>query len=258
MRTPRYLRLEVTDAVATVTFDRPPVNAVDLEVIEDFLDVSERVAEDGSIRAVVLTGVDRRFCAGADIAMMRDLSPENHAKVRRWIDVQARLEAMAKPVLAAINGYAFGGGAELVLACDFRFMAAEAEIGFPEIELGIFPGAGGTQRLTRLLGPARAFELMAEGRRLDAEAALALGLVHRVAPQATLAETVRAYAEALARKPTRALGLLKRCVYGGWGRSLAEGLELERQAVFELIATRDAAEGLSAFLEKRPPQFSGQ
>lgn len=254
----RHLRLEVTDAVATVTLDRPPVNAVNLEVIDEFLAAVAALGADPAVRAVVLTGAGRRFCAGADIAMMRDVSPANHERIRRWIDVQAGLEALSQPVIAAINGYAFGGGAELALACDFRWMAADAEIGFPEIGLGIFPGAGGTQRLTRLLGPARALELMVSGRRVGATEALDLGLVQRVLPADALAAGVRTFARELAAKPTRAIGLLKRCVYGGWGRPLSDGLELEHQAVFEVIATRDAAEGLDAFLEKRPARFTGQ
>jgi len=131
-------------------------------------------------------------------------------------------------------------------------------IGFPEIELGIFPGAGGTQRLSRLLGPARALRLMVEGRRLGSADALGLGLVDRVVPDAGLLPAARAYAVELARKPTRAIGLLKRCVYGAWGRSLDEGLELEERAVLEVIRTEDAREGLGAFLEKRPARFTGR
>src|SRR5262245_134865 len=189
--------------------------------------------------------------------MMRDLSRANHERVRGWVDVQAGLEALSQPVIAAINGYAFGGGAELALACDFRWMAADALIGFPEIGLGIFPGAGGTQRLTRLLGPARALDLMVSGRRLTAAEAHELGLVQRVMAPETLAASVGDFARELATKPTRAIGLLKRCIYGGWGRPLADGLELERQAALEVIATRDAAEGLDAFLQKRAPRFTG-
>ena len=148
----RHLRMELADAVATITLDRPPVNAVNLEVIVDFLAAVSGLADDAAVRAVVITGIDGRFCAGADIAMMRDVSRANHERVRRWVDVQAALEALSKPVIAAINGYAFGGGAELALACDFRWMAADAAIGFPEIGLGIFPGAGGT-RIPAAAGP---------------------------------------------------------------------------------------------------------
>jgi enoyl-CoA hydratase/carnithine racemase len=171
--------------------------------------------------------------------------------------VQAGLEAMEKPVIAAINGYALGGGAELALACDVRLMARDGEIGFPEIRLGIFPGAGGTQRLARLLGPARALRLMMEGRRLTADEALALGLVDEVVPSDLLQHTAREMAERLAAGPTRAIGLLKRCVYRGHSRSLEEGLALEAAAVSELIRTADAREGMEAFLAKRPPRFTG-
>ena len=252
------LTTTIEAAVATVRFDRPPVNAVDHAVIEEFLALVARLAADRAVRAVVLAGVEARFCAGADVRMMRDLSPANHRRARRWVAVQAGLEALEKPVIAAINGYALGGGAELALACDIRLMAAGAEIGFPEVGLGLFPGAGGTQRLTRLLGPAGALALMMEGRRLTAEEARALGLVDRVLPDEALLPAAIDHARRLAAGPTRAIGLLKRAVYGGWGRPLAEGLEVEARAVFELIETADAREGLAAFLEKRPPRFTGE
>lgn len=253
----RHLTVERTGAVATVVLDRPPVNAVNLEVIDEFLEVVAALAADRAIRAVVVTGREGRFCAGADVAMMRDLSPEHQRQVRRWTDVQAGLEAMEKPVIAAIGGYALGGGAELALACDVRLMAEGAVIGFPEIALGIFPGAGGTQRLPRLIGPASALRLMMEGRRLEAREARAIGLVDEVVPAARLLDAAQGMAARLAEGPTRALGLLKRAVYGGWGRPLAEGLAIEAGAVRELIDTPDAREGLEAFLQKRPPRFTG-
>ena len=253
----RHLRVTRDGAVVTVTLARPPVNAVDLDVIDDFLRLVADLGDDRGVRAVVLTGEGRAFCAGADVAMMRDLSPERHRRVRRWVDVQAGLEALPKPVIAAINGHALGGGAELALACDLRLAADDAEIGFPEIRLGIFPGAGGTQRLPRLVGPARALQLMMEGRRLRADEALALGLVDDVAPRDDLLRAAQARARALAEGPTRAIGLLKRCVHQGYGRPLAEGLRVEADAVAELIRTDDAREGLEAFLAKRPPRFTG-
>lgn len=253
----RHLTVTRAGGVATVALDRPPVNAVDLEVIDEFLRVVEELGAARNVRAVILTGRERRFCAGADIAMLQDLSPENQRQARRWVDVQAGLEAMEKPVVAAINGYALGGGAELALACDVRLMARGGEIGFPEIRLGFFPGAGGTQRLTRLVGPARALRLMLEGRRLGADEARTLGLVDEVVPADLLPQTARDVAERLATGPTRAIGLLKRCVYQGHGRPLDEGLALEAEAVSELIRTADAREGIEAFLAKRPPRFTG-
>jgi enoyl-CoA hydratase/carnithine racemase len=253
----RHLTVTRAEGVATVALDRPPVNAVDLEVIDEFLRVVAELAVDRAVRAVILTGRERRFCAGADIAMLQDLSAENQHRARRWVDVQAGLEVMEKPVVAAINGYALGGGAELALACDVRLMARGGEIGFPEIRLGFLPGAGGTQRLSRLVGPARALRLMMEGRRLGADEARSLGLVDEVVPADLLPATARDVAARLATGPTRAIGLLKRCVYQGHGRPLAEGLALEAEAVWELIRTADAREGLAAFLAKRPPRFTG-
>lgn len=253
----RHLSVTRAGAVATVTLDRPPVNAVDLVVIDEFLRVVAEVGADRAVRAVIVTGRERRFCAGADITMLRDLSPENQRRARRWVEVQAALEGMEKPVVAAINGYALGGGAELALACDVRLMARGAEIGFPEIRLGFFPGAGGTQRLTRLIGPARALRLMIEGRRVTADEARAVGLVDEVVPADLLPQTARDVAERLATGPTRAIGLLKRCVYQGYGRSLDEGLAIEADAVAELIRTADAREGMDAFLAKRAPRFTG-
>jgi enoyl-CoA hydratase len=253
-----HLRLETRDGVATLTLDRPPVNAVDLAAIEEYVTAVGQLAENPEVRAVVLTGAGRGFCAGADVTMMRELTPENYRRARRWLLVQERLESMAKPVIAAIHGYALGGGAELALACDVRFIAEGARLGFPEIELGIFPGAGGTQRLTRLVGPTLAFRIMMEGRRLRAADARALGLVDEVVRDAALLERAQSYAADLAAKATRAIGLLKRCVYGGSGRPLAEGLALEEQAVMELIRTEDAREGLDAFLAKRLPRFTGR
>jgi enoyl-CoA hydratase len=246
------------DGVATLTLDRPPVNAVDLAAIEEYVTAVGQLAERTEVRAVVLAGAGRGFCAGADVAMMRELTPENYRRTRRWLLVQERLESMAKPVIAAIHGYALGGGAELALACDVRLMAEGAVLGFPEIALGIFPGAGGTQRLTRLVGPSRALRLMMDGRRLGAAEAHALGLADEVVPDAALLPRAQAYAAELAGKATRAIGLLKHCVYGGWGRPLAEGLAIEEQAVLELIRTEDAREGLDAFLAKRPPRFTGR
>jgi len=253
----RHLIVTRAGGVATVTLDRPPVNAVDLAVIEEFLRVVAELGRDRTIRAVVVTGRERRFCAGADVSMLRDLSPETQRRVRRWVEVQAALETMEKPVIAAINGYALGGGAELALACDIRLMARGEEIGFPEIRLGIFPGAGGTQRLTRLLGAARALRLMIEGLRLTADEALILGLVDEVVPPDRLGRAAQDLAERLADGPTRAIGLLKRCIYQGHGRSLDEGLALEAEAVSELSHTADAREGMEAFLAKRPPRFTG-
>jgi enoyl-CoA hydratase len=258
-RSDRHVSVAIEGAVGIITFDRPPVNAVDLPDIEDFLAAARSLADDKAVRAVVVTGTDRAFCAGADASMMRDLTEENHRKVRRWIEVQAALEGAPKPVVAAIAGYALGGGAELTLACDLRVTSSDSVIGFPEIELGLFPGAGGTQRLARVVGPARALRMMMLGERLSGDEAAAIGLADVVvARRADVLPTALDLAENLASKATRTIGLLKRAVRGGWGLPLEEGLAIEEQAVLELIGTEDAAEGLQAFLEKRPPRFTGR
>jgi len=255
----RHLSVRRDGGVAVVTLDRPPVNAVDLEAIREFLVVVEELAADAEVRAVVVTGTDRAFCAGADVSMMRDMTPENHREVRRWIEVQASLEAMPKPVIAAIRGYALGGGAELALSCDLRVISSDAAIGFPEIQLGLFPGAGGTQRLPRVVGPARALRLMMLGERLSGDEAAAIGLVDVVVAEgAEVLPAALELARTLAAGPTRTVGLLKRAVREGFGRPLEEGLAIEEAAVFELIETDDAREGLQAFLERRSPRFRGR
>ncbi|MEU4226680.1 enoyl-CoA hydratase-related protein [Nonomuraea sp. NPDC026600] len=243
---------------ATIVINRPPANAVDPAMIEEFLALLPELAKDVTVRCLVIRGTGRFFVAGADIAVMRDLSPANHVKMRRWIDVQRLLELAPKPVIAAMNGHALGGGAELSLACDLRILTASATIGFPEINLGLFPGAGGSQRLPRLLGPHRAKRLMIEGARLSAAEALDLGLVDVVADDQDFDRVVAEHAENLAAKPTGTIGLLKQIVDAGYGLPIEEALEMERQAVMELIHTDDAAEGLQAFLDKRVPRFTGR
>ncbi|NKQ51711.1 enoyl-CoA hydratase [Amycolatopsis sp. K13G38] len=252
--------LDVTrdGAVATIRIDRPPANAVDPAMIEEFLTVLAPLTEDPAVRCVVITGTGRFFVAGADIAVMRDLSDVNQAKMRRWIDVQRLIELAPKPVMAAMNGHALGGGAELSLACDLRILAEEASFGFPEMALGLFPGAGGSQRLPRLAGPHLAKRLMIDGSRLAAREALALGLVDLVVPQADFADVVAERARELAAKPTAAIGLLKRVVDEGYGLPIEEALAREEKGVQELTRSADAAEGLQAFLDKRPPKFTGR
>ncbi|MFD1540763.1 enoyl-CoA hydratase/isomerase family protein [Nonomuraea guangzhouensis] len=243
---------------ATIVINRPPANAVDPAMIEEFLALLPELAKDVTVRCLVIRGTGRFFVAGADIAVMRDLSTANHVKMRRWIDVQRLLELAPKPVIAAMNGHALGGGAELSLACDLRILAASATIGFPEMNLGLFPGAGGSQRLPRLLGPHRAKRLMIDGARLTATEALDLGLVDVVADDEDFDRVVAKHAESLAAKPTGTIGLLKQIVDAGYGLPIEEALEMERQAVMELIHTDDAAEGLQAFLDKREPRFTGR
>ncbi|MBY8860857.1 enoyl-CoA hydratase [Nocardia sp. CA2R105] len=253
-----FLRPEISDGVGTVTIDRPPANAFDPALITEFLAVLAPLVQDPDVRCIVLRGTGRFFVAGADIGVMRELTEATQRAMRPWVEVQRMLETAPKPVLAALNGHALGGGAELALACDMRVMTESATIGFPEISLGLFPGAGGSQRLPRLLGAHRAKLLMIEGARLTATQALHIGLVDRVVPDAEFDDCVRSTAHALAAKPTRTIGLLKRVVREGASLPLEQALDVEFAAVLELIRTADAAEGLQAFLDKRPPTFTGR
>ncbi len=252
------LKVTQEGGVATVRIDRPPANAVDPAMIAEFLTVLPPLVSDPAVRCIVITGTGKFFIAGADIAVMRDLSAANQAEMRGWIDVQRILELAPKPVVAAMNGHALGGGAELSLACDLRLLSAAASFGFPEIALGLFPGAGGSQRLPRLVGPHLARRLMIDGTRLPAHRALEWGLVDVVLDAAEFDSLVAEEARRLAAKPTAAVGLLKRVVDEGYGLPIEQALSREEGGVYELTRTEDAAEGLQAFLDKRPPEFTGR
>ncbi|MEV5652368.1 enoyl-CoA hydratase-related protein [Nocardia sp. NPDC052254] len=257
-QTTGFLRPAISEGIATITIDRPPANAFDPALIAEFLELLPPLVADPGVRCVVLRGTGRFFVAGADIAVMRELTEATQRAMRPWVEVARLLEIAPKPVLAALNGHALGGGAELALACDMRVMAESATMGFPEISLGLFPGAGGSQRLPRLLGAHRAKLLMIEGTRLTAADALRIGLVDRVVPDSAFDEFIGTTARALADKPTATIGLLKSIVREGSSLPLDEALDLEFAAVLELIRTSDAAEGLQAFLDKRAPTFTGR
>ena len=248
----------LSNGVATLTIDRPPANAFDPALIVELLAVLPPLTTDPDVRCLVVRGTGRFFVAGADIRVMRELTEETQRAMRPWIDVQKLLEAAPKPVVAALNGHALGGGAELALACDIRVMAESATIGFPEMGLGLFPGAGGSQRLPRLLGTHRAKLLMIQGSRLTATEALHIGLVDEVVPDNRFDSRIDELAAELAAKPTRTIGMLKRIVEEGRTLPLDEALDVEFAAVLELIRTRDTAEGLQAFLDKRAPSFTGR
>ncbi len=253
------LRVETADSgVATITLNRPPVNAVSPQTIEELLDVVDALADDASVRAVLIKGEGGRYCAGADIEVMSNHSRSTYRRMRRQVEVEDAFERLEKPVIVAIERFALGGGAELALACDIRVMGEGAVFGLPEASLGLLPGAGGTQRLTRLVGTSRAFWMMATGEKVPAPKALELGLVNEVVPDNQVVARATEVAEQLAAGPTRALGLIKRLVYESWGRELPSGLLREGDAVYELLGSADLAEGFSAFREKRKPRFTGR
>ncbi|MGH2636290.1 MAG: enoyl-CoA hydratase/isomerase family protein [Actinomycetota bacterium] len=253
-----FVHVETDGAVATIRIDRPPANALARPVSLELSSAARAVAEDRAVRAVVVWGGDRIFAAGADIKAMVEYGPEEVAPDVGALEQACRdLEAIPKPVIAAVNGFALGGGCEVALACDLRFAAADAQLGLPEITLGIIPGAGGTQRLPRLVGLARARDLILSGRRVDADEALAIGLVDRVVAPAEVYGAALEEAGRFALGPTLAYAAAKRALSATAG-GLADGLRVEREAFVPLFGTRDQEEGMRAFLEKRAPVFEGR
>lgn len=250
-------RVHRDGAVATVVLDHGRVNIVDPELIESLIAGLPDVLDDAEVRCVVIRGKDRVFVGGADLTVMRRLDPDTYRAMRRWVVVQRMLEMAPKPVVAALNGHALGGGAELALACDLRILHASATFGFPETRLGIFPGAGGSQRLPRLIGPHRAKRLIFDASRLTAEQALAEGLVDLVAGD-DFDQVVTGEAQRLAGLPTATLGLVKRVIDSGFGLPIDAAMDVEERHVLANIELEDAAEGISAFLDKREPTFRGR
>jgi enoyl-CoA hydratase/carnithine racemase len=248
----------VERAVALVRLNRPPVNALSAELSADLKGAFEEAA-DPAIRAVVVTG-QPHFAAGADIKGFRAVyeSGGKERLARTLAETVLVLEGLEKPTIAAIHGYALGGGLELSLGADFRFLSEDALVGQPEIKLGLIPGAGGTQRLSRVVGFQKAKDIVFTGRQVAAEEALAIGLADRVYPTETLLEeSLRAAAE-MATWPTKAVAAAKRALAGGWGQPLEEGMAVEEREFETSFWTDDAREGVAAFLEKRPADFQGR
>ena len=258
----QYILYEKSEGLATITINRPEVrNALTQALMEELGDAINQAEADNEVRVLILTGAgDRAFVAGADIGEVgaRDILSELglNSRVRR--DVYSRLEHLFKPSIAAINGYALGGGCELALACTLRIASDSARFGQPEINIGIIPGLGGTQRLTRLVGKGRAMELILTGEMIDAQEAYRIGLVNRVVPATELMEEARALGKKLASKPPLALKAAKDAVDYGADMSLAAALEFENRLFAILSGSADAAEGVTAFLEKRKPEWQGR
>lgn len=246
------------DAVRTITINRPDrLNALDSATLDALRDAFEATAADDAVRVVVLTGAgSRAFVAGADIAEMSTLTPAQGRDFSlRGTRMMRGIEKMPKPVIAMINGYALGGGLELAMSCHLRIAADTAKMGQPEINLGLIPGFGGTQRLVRLCGRAAALELCLTGAPVDAARALQLGIVNRVVPAAELeAETMKLATQLAGAAPLALRGILD-CIATGSEIGLGEGLEYESAQFGLVFSTEDMREGTRAFLEKRKPQF---
>ena len=248
------------DGIAVITFNRPKaLNALNAALLAEFCEALEDVENDAAVRVLVLTGAgEKAFVAGADINEINRLGPLGAKRfARRGAESITRLTRLPLPVIAAVNGFALGGGTEMALACDFIYAAESARFGLPEINLGIIPGFGGTQRLPRLIGPAMARELIYTGRMVAADEALSIGMVNRVCPDGELMDAVQETARVMTAKGRVALRAAKQAVNTGLNVDLESGLALENDAFALCLASPDAREGTSAFLEKRPAVFSG-
>ena len=248
-----FVRVESADGIATIRLDRPKMNALSAQVQDEIAAAAAQVSADREVRAVILYGGERVFAAGADIKEMASMGYP--AMAARSAALQASFTAVAdipKPVVAAVTGYALGGGLELALCADFRVLGESAKVGQPEILLGIIPGAGGTQRLPRLIGPAKAKDLIFSGRHVAADEALAIGLADKVVPDADVYQAARDLVAQYAGGPALALSAAKQAVNKGLEVDLATGLEIERLHFAALFATEDQKNGMSSFMENGP------
>ena len=257
---PQNLKLHKKNAVATIELYRPQKkNSLNGEMRGELEECLKELARDRDTRAVVITGGEEIFCAGADISEIQESgsAEEAYQHAREFQLLFDLVEGLPQPVIAAVSGYALGGGCELALACDFRIASQTARFGLPEIKIGAFPGGGGTQRLPRLIGASKAKEMIFPGDPIGADEALSLGLVTKVVPKEKLAEEAQAFAAKLAALPRLALQASKASINKGLEIDLASGLELEARNFGTLATTHDLKEGTLAFLEKRKPNFTG-
>ncbi|MDP9343203.1 MAG: enoyl-CoA hydratase-related protein [Actinomycetota bacterium] len=254
-----FVRLEVEDGVGTIRLDRPPMNAINGDLLRDLREATEQAIVREDVRAVVLWGGEKVFAAGADIKMMAGLAPSQIKPVISAMQEGfSMVEEIPKVTIAAIVGYALGGGCELAMCADLRYAAEDARLGQPEIKLGIIPGAGGTQRLPRLVGPARAKDIVYSGRFVAADEALRIGLVDAVYPASEVHARALETAKQYANGPTSALRAAKVAINWGARVDLRTGLVIEREAFVDLFATEDQKEGMRAFVEKDQARFTGR
>ncbi len=253
------LKFELIENVAVITMNNPPVNALEPAFLDDFKKIFNKIKSKNPRAVLIASKCPGFFSAGDDISTLKDISditinllPEAHALLNEF-------ENLPLPVVAAINGHALGGGLELALTCDFRFMGADSgRIGLPEVRLGMIPSIGGTQRLPQMIGRARAIEMMYKGLQITPEEAKNIGLVNDIFPKEDLYEKSLDYAARLSRQATGAIARIKRCVNELYAEGFQAGLSMERQAFKENIRSHDAIEGVDAFLSNRKPEFKGR
>lgn len=256
----KSLLVEVENNIATITINRPPVNPLNTQVFNELSDVFSKLDEEDDVRAIVLTGSgEKAFVAGADISEMAGLDLVGINKMNKVSrSVFTQIENSTKPVIAALNGMALGGGLELALVCDLRISTEKAKFAFPEVGLGIIPGGGGTQRLPKIVGQGIAKELLYFGEMLDAVRALELGIVNKVVPAEEVIPVAKEWAKKLAQKPPVALQMVKQAVNAGSNTDIESGLIIEAACFGNAFSTEDRKEGLNAFVEKRKPVYIGR
>ncbi len=262
LREYKLLTVVIKDHIACVTMNRPPVNALSNELAKELTTAFLQLKDDPEVRVIIITSSCKVFIAGADIAMMKEIT-ETH-DLREMLDYDRRLqyantllEDMPKPTIAAINGHSMGGGTELALFCDFRFITDSATIGLPEISLGLLPGAGGIQKIVRIVGKTKALRMMLMGDALSAKESLNLGLVEEICTSENLMEVVMNFAHELAQRPALAVEEIKKCVNAAMEVERDTSLAYDLRGLGELFKSQDAYEGIHAFIEKRPPIFKG-
>lgn len=252
------ISVETQGKTGIITFNRPKaLNALNTKLIAEMNEALDRFEADSSIAVIILTGSEKAFAAGADIREMQDKTFEQ-VKAEHFLSDWDHINTITKPLIAAVSGFALGGGCEFALACDTIIAGDTAKFGLPESGLGIIPGGGGTQRLVRAIGKAKAFDLMVTGRMLTAEEALQAGLVARVVPQANLMAEALGLAEKIGSLSLPVVKALKQAVKAADELPLSEGLRKERELIHRLFALDDQKEGMAAFLEKRKPEFKNR
>ncbi len=255
-----FLQCEIENNIAVVMINRPPLNPLNTAVFNELGSLMSELDMDPEVKVVIITGSgEKAFVAGADLHQMMNLTHVGMMEMNKVSrNVFSQIENISKPVIAAINGLALGGGLELALVCDFRISSEKAKYAFPEVGLGIIPGGGGTQRLQRIVGQGVAKELLYFGEMFNADKALDINLVHKVVPADEVLQTAKEWAGRLAEKPVMALRMIKTAVNTGANVDIESGLTIESACFSNAFATEDRKEGMQAFVEKRKPVYTGQ